>query len=389
MPRTPLLRPALQRPEISTSTPSKSGLSRRTRIAGAVVGAAVTAAATCGVAVAATGPDVSAWQHPQSAAINWSQVAGAGNTFVFIKATEGSSYVNPWWSADRNGARSAGMAVGAYDFAEPGVTSGAAEARHFASVIGPQNGPGQLPPVLDLEVTGGRSPSRLISWVGDWLRTTRALTHRTPMIYTSPSFWASYLRNTHSYAKYPLWVADWGVGSPALPGGWHHWLFWQYTASARVAGLKGRIDEDRYAGTTAQFRSLAHLGSGTSSGGSTGTGSGPTLAKRPTGTHRSTKQWTEMRLSVPATAQPSSPVTLSGAVTTYKGRPVPKARVVLQRRGQQGKWQPIAKFVAGSAGRFTRHYRVNSSVQVRAVSSATKRYQRAVSNPKTIQVAAD
>ena len=40
-----------------------------------------------------TGPDVSAWNHPGGAAIDWNQVAASGQSFAIIKATEGEDYV--------------------------------------------------------------------------------------------------------------------------------------------------------------------------------------------------------------------------------------------------------------------------------------------------------
>src|SRR5215475_3414013 len=53
-----------------------------------------------------TGPDVSSWNHPNGAPISWGQVAAAGNSFAFVKATEGpttvggSFYTNPYFAGD-------------------------------------------------------------------------------------------------------------------------------------------------------------------------------------------------------------------------------------------------------------------------------------------------
>src|SRR5512135_2931413 len=38
------------------------------------------------------GPDVSGWQHPAGAAINWAKVRAAGASFAFVKVSEGTGY---------------------------------------------------------------------------------------------------------------------------------------------------------------------------------------------------------------------------------------------------------------------------------------------------------
>jgi lysozyme len=75
-------------------------------------------------AEAATGPDVSNFQHPNGAAIDWGQVRSAGHTFAFVKASEGpvgggGYYTNGWFKSDWAGAGGAGLYRGAYHFARP------------------------------------------------------------------------------------------------------------------------------------------------------------------------------------------------------------------------------------------------------------------------------
>ena len=219
------------------------------------------------VASAATGPDVSSWNHPGGAAINWKSVRAAGHTFAFVKATEGPSvpggsfYTNPWYASDSAGAVAAGLYVGAYDFAEPALplTTAALQARAFVSVTGPLHAATTLPPVLDLEQTGGLSVTNLRSWVQSWLTETQRLTGRTPMIYTSPSFWKTTMGNTSSMSGYHLWLASWTTAKTpgVLPGGWSTWTMWQYTDAARVAGISGSVDLSRYCCTASNLAALA------------------------------------------------------------------------------------------------------------------------------------
>lgn len=62
------------------------------------------------------GIDVSSWQHPGGAPIDWAKVAAAGYRFALLKATQGTTYTSPYLREDYQGARSAGLIVGAYHY---------------------------------------------------------------------------------------------------------------------------------------------------------------------------------------------------------------------------------------------------------------------------------
>ena len=76
----------------------------------------------------------------------------------------------------------------------------------------------------------------MTTWILTWLaRVTERLGVR-PMVYTSPSGWATRTGDTTAVAEAGytvLWVAHWGVAEPRLPADdWagHGWTFWQYTS---------------------------------------------------------------------------------------------------------------------------------------------------------------
>jgi len=198
------------------------------------------------------GIDVSAHNHDGGAAISWKSVRAAGVRFVFVKATEGSgkasaASTNSWFSKDWEGAKAAGIARGAYHFARPRypLSTAASDARTFASLLIAQKGStGELTPALDIEVTGGLSPTALTAWIDAWLKeATRALGRR-PAIYSGRGFWTSYLGDTTKFKGYPLWMANHTSASApvALPGGWGAWSYWQYSATGKVAGINGLVD---------------------------------------------------------------------------------------------------------------------------------------------------
>src|SRR5213075_1845668 len=122
-------------------------------------------AAPAGAATYANGVDVSHYQ----GLINWTQVAANSYRFTFAKASEGTTLVDATYPVNRAGAEGMGLRFGAYHFARPGgsgaaglVANAVAQADHFLSVT--QLQAGELPPVLDLETTGGLTPTTLAQW---------------------------------------------------------------------------------------------------------------------------------------------------------------------------------------------------------------------------------
>jgi GH25 family lysozyme M1 (1,4-beta-N-acetylmuramidase) len=207
-------------------------------------------------AALAPGVDVSHWQ----GAIDWLGVVGAGHTFVFAKATEGTTVLDLTYPINRTGAAGTGMRLGAYHFARPGgsgdagvVASAIAQADYFVGAAQPKAG--DLPPVLDLESTGNLAPTALAAWTQAWLDEVEARTGAKSVIYASPKFWEARLANSAAFAfgGYPLWIAHWTKdSSPLLPAGnWagKGWTFWQWSDCLSVPGVTSRCtDGDRFNG---------------------------------------------------------------------------------------------------------------------------------------------
>ncbi len=219
------------------------------------VSALLVTGASAAAATRAKGIDVSNWQ----GTIRWGKVAGAGYRFVFGKATEGTTYVDPTYTANRNGSEGAGLVFGAYHFARPAGTSTAratasaiAQADFFLAAAVPE--PGELPPVLDLEATGQLKPSRLLIWTQAWTDEIYARLGVGPFLYTSPNFWTSYLSDSTSVAAsgVALWIAHWTSNSqpmvPAQDWDGKGWTFWQWTNCLSVPGIGGCVDGDRMNG---------------------------------------------------------------------------------------------------------------------------------------------
>ncbi|MCW2545803.1 MAG: glycoside hydrolase family 25 [Mycobacterium sp.] len=209
------------------------------------------------------GPDVSSYQHPGGAGINWNSVRAQGARFVFVKVSEGNSYENPYAANDIGGARAAGLYVTGYHFARPRLplSTATSDARTFAALMGNVKVAGTLPPVLDMETTGGLSAANATAWMKAFVTALQNATGRTPMIYSGAWFWKGYLNNPKGFSQYPVWAAQYtgGIG-PNLFGDFQYSTFWQYTDAAKINGIKGGVDNSYFHGTLDQLNSLAWIG---------------------------------------------------------------------------------------------------------------------------------
>jgi GH25 family lysozyme M1 (1,4-beta-N-acetylmuramidase) len=201
------------------------------------------------------GPDVSSYQHPYGAPIRWAAVKRAGKEFAIVKATEGTSYVNPWFRTDYWRVHKVGMVRGSYHFARPAypiVQTATTQAKFYVRRLGTSPRSSRtLPPALDLEMTGGLTPGPLVTWAQTFLLTVRRLTGRTPMLYTYPSFWTDSLGDRAALARYPRWMASYSSGVDGAT------TLWQYTSGARVKGIRGSVDMSRLTAPSASWRALS------------------------------------------------------------------------------------------------------------------------------------
>ena len=195
------------------------------------------------------GIDVSHYQ----GAVNWEQVRGAGCAFAFAKATESTSIVDPEFAANWSGMKAAGLVRGAYHFFRP-EQNAITQASHFLQTV--QLEPGDLPPVIDIELNDGVTGGALIAGVGNWIDTVAQATGMTPMIYTAAYFWNQYMND--GFGKFPLWLAHYTNASTPqpLPKGWSDWTFWQYAQSLPIAGVHGNADHNRFKGAQSDLQAL-------------------------------------------------------------------------------------------------------------------------------------
>lgn len=245
-----------------------------------------------------SGIDVSHWQN-DAGPITWSSVYGSGVRFVFVKASEsydvpdgvsasiisspltsrlqrltplGSlrkgviATANDHFLENIQGATSAGLIGGAYHLTRPDfplypsdyTQSAIAEAQYFLSRAGNYIGSGTyLPAALDVEITGGLSPSQLSQWIRTWFQYVQQQKSGTiPVLYTTRSILL--ILDNDLVTNYHLWIAtDDGdpTGTPSYSGtSWPNWKFKQYRfgeSGGTVTGVTGPVDLDSFNGDLA------------------------------------------------------------------------------------------------------------------------------------------
>ena len=216
------------------------------------VGEAASEVVICPKDKTVEGLDVSGYQ-PDT---NWKAVAAAGRKFAFIKATEGTGYVNPYFAQDWKGTKANGILRGAYHFFHP-EDDPIAQANHFTKTVGALSYD-DLPSVIDLEITGGVGAGTIASRTKTFLKAVEDATGKRPILYTYVSFWSSTMGNPPGFEGYPLWIANYGVNCPNVPGDWKTWPFWQYASSGGISGVNGsNVDHNVFNGTLDELISFA------------------------------------------------------------------------------------------------------------------------------------
>lgn len=191
--------------------------------------------------------------------VNFQQLAAGGLAFAYVKASEGKFTKDPFYAVNYAGLQQNQILRGAYHFFYPQLDA-QAQAANFLSVVTQLNA-GDLPPVLDVEVTGEQNSSAIAAEMQQWLDAVQQKLSRTPMIYTATGFWNTALNGITAFSGYPLWVAEYTNNpAPRLPAGFTNYVFWQYSQSGSVPGISGNVDMDQFNGSVSDLNQLAGMG---------------------------------------------------------------------------------------------------------------------------------
>ncbi|MEL6844168.1 MAG: GH25 family lysozyme, partial [Bacteroidota bacterium] len=115
--------------------------------------------------------------------------------------------------------------------------------------------PGDLPPVLDVEVLDGVSHPVLINRMQSWLNIVEHHYQIKPIIYTNLKFYHQHLIGY--FDDYPIWIARYSYRQPFFLDG-RSWHFWQYGNQGQLAGIRGDVDFNVFHGTPDELDALCY-----------------------------------------------------------------------------------------------------------------------------------
>lgn len=196
------------------------------------------------------GIDVSHYQGE----IDWQKLQSQGIDFAYIKATEGSSWVDETFEANWEEAAKTSMKVGAYHFFSFD-SEGATQAENYIHNVGTLGG--KLVPVVDVEYYGNKAENppekeQVISELSEMLEVLEQEYGVKPMIYTTYVVYYKYLDG--EFEEYPLWIRDVYL-TPDITMK-NQWTVWQYSDTAVLNGYHGTekyIDRNVFVGTVEEL----------------------------------------------------------------------------------------------------------------------------------------
>ncbi|QIG66834.1 glycoside hydrolase family 25 protein [Rhizobium phage RHph_TM3_14A] len=177
---------------------------------------------------------------------DWKALKKGGTIGVILKATEGSSYVDPTYGKRNVEARAAGLCVATYHFLKPGDTA-ASQMDFYVKTVKPKDGDRLI---IDYEANGLK--------ISDLETAIKRLAQIAPKceisVYGANGFLGAQLGGARNdvLASTSLWIASYTSASVPtnrdLKGTWPVWSLWQYSDKGRVDGLDVNVDVNRWNG---------------------------------------------------------------------------------------------------------------------------------------------
>lgn len=192
------------------------------------------------------GIDVSHFQ----GTVDWPLVKDQGVSFAFVKATEGLFHCDTLFYKNWKSIKQANLLRGAYHFFIPDVDA-AQQAQNFLINVTLQNG--DLPPVLDMEITDHTDPDAVVESIREWLDIVSTAFNTKPIIYTNLKSYFRFIAGR--FDEYPVWIARYKDKIPDL-GNSKEWSFWQYNEKGKLNGIEDEVDLNAFNGSFQELQEM-------------------------------------------------------------------------------------------------------------------------------------
>ncbi|MDE6577279.1 MAG: glycosyl hydrolase family 25 [Muribaculaceae bacterium] len=173
--------------------------------------------------------------------IDWQEVKKNHKLlFVYVKATEGATYVDPQYSANIAGVSKAGFTVGSYHFFR--MTSSAhSQFENFKRTVDIKKQ--KCIPMVDVEKSDNHSQKELQDSLNVFISLVKQYFGKDPMIYATNRSYNELLGK--DYNKYHLYIGRYGDRAPVIPGKGTYTI-WQFTEEGKLKGIPKLVDKARF-----------------------------------------------------------------------------------------------------------------------------------------------
>ncbi len=170
--------------------------------------------------------------------------------FTFIKATEGIFWEDPLFKDNWDNAQEHHIIRGAYHYFKP-ASSPKMQAINFINSVDLKRG--DLPPVVDIEETQGRSKKELVNSLKQFVLAIEEHYKVKPIIYSNISFIEDYLAD--DFGSYSFWVAHFYVDELKISND-INWLFWQHHDKAHLLNSSSNFDVNVFKGNKTELKKI-------------------------------------------------------------------------------------------------------------------------------------
>ncbi|MGG0181286.1 GH25 family lysozyme [Bacillus tropicus] len=203
------------------------------------------------------GVDVASYQGD----IDWRELEKQKMKFAFIKATEGSSFVDKYFSTNWTNANKTGMRVGAYHFFSFD-SKGETQAEQYIRTVPKYKQ--ALPPVIDVEFYANKKdnpPKRedVVQELSVMVEMLEKHYSQKVILYATQEAYDLYIKD--AYPRCDIWIRS-VFTKPSLSDE-RKWTFWQYTNRGRLNGYNGKekyIDLNVFYGNEEEFENYGMKG---------------------------------------------------------------------------------------------------------------------------------
>lgn len=188
------------------------------------------------------GIDVSNWQRN----INFAEVRNEGIQIVYIKASEGTTFKDPYLEQNYINAKANGLKVGFYHYLTATSVEGARkQAEFFTSVIAGKEFECKL--AMDYEEFFGEERKEINEIALAFMQRVAQITGKDVIVYSN----LNNIRNTFGddvALEGDLWLAYYSNPNNLISQNtsWDTYIGIQYTSTGKVPGINGNVDRDRF-----------------------------------------------------------------------------------------------------------------------------------------------